>query len=155
MNIGDFFKSAASARPVNPKPVTFTAVSRNEILPGGTPNPQRRQVAASITAALVFIGGDGWLAAREGARKAFADKKQAYDEEDFAIELTYQVLARSLHEWDEKTQFVGAPLFTDAALLRELVETREANRLVRLYKDYVQEEHPEEGPADAATFREA
>ena len=35
MKLGDFFTTAPHARPVNPRPVTFTAVSRGPVLPGG------------------------------------------------------------------------------------------------------------------------
>lgn len=154
MKIGDFFSSAAHARPVNPKRVRFTAVSRNEVLPGGAPNPTKRAFAATIDAAFVFIGGEGTLNARVEARKALTRrfKDAAASEDEFHIEVTYQILWRSLHEWDERENLVGEKLFPDVDLLRETVEIVEANRLLKAYNQYVAEEHPEGGPQDAAAF---
>lgn len=156
MTIGDFFKNSACARPVNAKAVTFTAVSRNEILPGGTPNPQKQQYAAKVDAALVFIGGTGTLEARAQARKDLATqfKNVTPSDGDYNIELTYQVLWRALHEWNPATQQTGERLFPNVEAVRDMVEWQEANRVLGVYNRYVEEEHPDGGPKDEATFPE-
>ena len=158
MKLGDFFKAGPHARPVNPKPISFTCVSREKILPGGTANPHGRPVLAKVDGCLIFIGDDGVQQARIDARKHVADKameaKVALSEDDFELELTYQLLFRVLHEWDEKERRVGERLFVDVDECRSLVEVREANRLFRAWDAYIAEEHPE-GGVDDATFRGA
>jgi hypothetical protein len=161
MSLGDFFSAAPHARPVNPKPITFTAVARGKILPGGTSNQHGTPVAATIKAAFAFMGGDGWAEARVDARKAlrerFVDDKTKIpvvtDDEDFNVEFTYHLLIRVIREWDESHRTVGGRLFPDVDTLRELVELREANRLYRSYSAYVDQEHPE--VVDDETFRGA
>ena len=161
MKLGDFFVSAPHSRPVNPRSISFTAVARGSILPGGSPNPHKRPVAATVTGALIFIGGDGIQSARVAARRriteiAQPDPKVApvdLGEGDFELELTYQVVWRALYEYDAKENEIGARLFPTVDDLREFVEVREANRLFRAYTDYVAEEHPE--GVDATTFRGA
>lgn len=155
MQLGDFFKNAPYARPVNPKPVQFTAIAKGEILPGGTPNTGKRSVAARVKAAFSFLGGDGAQAARVETRKVILDKyKGLATDDDYYIELTCQILWRVLYEYDEKEMSLGGKLFPDVDSLREMVETPEASRLLMAYNRYVQEEHPEDAP-EAETFRKA
>jgi hypothetical protein len=155
MNLGDFFKNAPYARPVNPKPVTFTAIAKGEVLPGGTSNPSRRPVAAKIKAAFSFLGGDGAQAARIDTRKVLANKYQGLaTDDDYYLELTCQILWRVLHEYDDKEMTLGGKLFPDVDSLREMIESPEANKLIVAYNKYVQEEHPEDAP-EAETFRKA
>ena len=161
MSLGDFFSQAPHARPVNAKPVKFTAIARGTILPGGTANPHKRPVAATVTAAFVFLGGDGASEARVDARRAlrsrFVDPEtkmpERTDDDDFDVELTYQVLWRVLHEWDSDARTTGGRLFPSVANVRELLEVREANRVLREYNSYVEVEHPE--VLDDETFRDA
>lgn len=154
MKLGDFFTTAPHAQPVNPKPVTFTAIARGSILPGGAQNPNPKgQVRARVTAAFVFICGDETIEARSAARKALRERSCDPAEADsFSIELTYQLLLRILHEWDPVSGETGARMFPDAAALRELVVVGEADRVLADYNAYVDEEH---GTPDDATFRDA
>lgn len=159
MQLGDFFKSAPFARPVNPKPITFTAVASGNILPGGVPNPRPGQpVAAKITAAFIFLSGEDVTAARVAARQALAERfvKDKFplptDDGDYQIELQYQMLQRALREFDPKTRKIGDALFPEPQTMRELVVLQECNRLMRAYNAYVADEHPED--VDDATFRE-
>ena len=146
MQLGDFFATAPYARPVNPKPVKFTAVARGKgHLPGGHPNPHGRPVAATVTGAFVFLGGDGAqecrMASKKSLRERFPDLMAEPD--DLAVELTYQILQRVLYEWDEENRKIGERLFASVDLLREHVEVREANRVLTEYNKYVDDEHPE------------
>lgn len=157
MTLGDFFASAAHARPINPRQITFTAVARGTILPNGQKNPHERPVGASVTAALVFVGGDGGAAARTDARKhlreAFTDKggNQNFNDDDWWIELNYQIIFRSMHQWDPKECKLGDRLFSSVEEARSLIEIGESNRIVAAYNKYAKDEHPE--AVDQATFR--
>jgi hypothetical protein len=158
MKLGDFFVNATHARPVNPKPVTFTAIAKGLSLPGGGRNPSGRHTAATVKAALVFSGSgiqDARFAAREYLREKFKDPKtkqpQEYDPFDFTIEETYQMIQRVVYEYDETTKQIGGPLFDTVDLARDLLEYTEANRLMGEYYAYVREEHPE--GVDPSTFR--
>jgi hypothetical protein len=156
MKLGDFFANAPHHRPINPRPVQFTAISRGPILPGGTSNPDGRPRAATIKAAFVFLGGEGTQQARYAARKHLRDLDEGREPNagDFDLELTYQMLWRAIREYDEAEKKVGSePMFPSVDNLRELVEVREANRVFSLYSDYVSDEHPEE--VDDPTFRGA
>lgn len=160
ITLGDFFAAAPYARPVNPRPVKLTAVCRGTVLPGGKPNPTGRPVAATLTGAFVFLGGQEVQSARVEARKAlrsrFVDENKIPldpDPDVYAIEVVYQEVWRALHEWDADTQTVGGRLFPELDTLRELVPPTEANRIHSLYFDYLREEHP--STIDDATFRGA
>lgn len=161
MKLGDFFSSAATCQPINPKPVSFILVAKGHVLPGGQKNNNNGGAyRAQATAALIFIGGDETKTARLETRKAlrdeFKDEKGMplpYDDGDYNLELMYQILQRALREWDPKERTVGEPLFNSASNIRELLIPREANRLMDIYNKYAAEEHPEEGP-DKANFRD-
>lgn len=148
MTIGDFFSSASTARPVNPKPIVFTAVAKGTILPNGKANPHEVSVAAQVTGAFVFIG-DGYTQARISARKALLeagiDKKtgqQLYNEDDFWAEVNYQVVYRCVRQYDAKEKRAGDRLFESVEQLRDLVEASECVRIIGKYNEYVREEHP-------------
>jgi len=159
MTLGDFFANAPHARPVNPRPIKFTAVAKGKILPGGAQNPHGRPVAATVTAAFVFLGGDGTQTARFDARKSL--RKRFVDDEtklplplesgDLETELVYQILWRVLYEWDDTSRTIGGLLFPTVDGLREVVVMKEANRLFDEDMRYVGEEHPE--VIDESTFR--
>lgn len=156
MKLGDFFINAAKARAINAKPISFTAVTHDKTtLPGGAANRTKRQVAAVIDACFEFVGADNVAEARRAARKAEREINpgEAVDENDFDVEVQYQILARAIREYDPREKTAGDALFVDAKQMRELVELVESNRLIRAYNAYVQEEHPE--VVDNATFREA
>lgn len=159
MTIGDFFTNSPYARPINPRPVKFTAVAKGKILPGGAANPTG-QTGATISAAFVFIGGSGAEAARIEARR---DLRERFKDEhglpfdtdgiDLNVETLYQELWRALRQWDETTRSVGEPMFPTVQLLRDLVEPDEARRLYTQYQKYIADEHPE--VIDDKTFRGA
>ncbi len=161
MKLGDFFKAGPQARAVEPRPIEFTAVSSETILPGGTPNPNGRAVAAKIQACLVLAGGDIDEEARAAARKYLEklgeDPKTkmpgSVDQGDFMIELTYQKVARVLREWDPGERKAGAKLFENVNTLRSCVVFKEADRILAAYFKFVDDEHPE--AVDDATFRES
>jgi hypothetical protein len=159
MTIGDFFTNSPHARPINPRPVRFTAVAKGKILPGGAPNPTG-QTGATITAAMIFIGGSGAEAARIEARRDL--RERFHDEQglpletdglDLSVETLYQELWRALRQWDEGTRTAGEAMFPTVSLLRELVEPEELRRIYNQYQKYVQDEHPE--VVDDKTFRGA
>lgn len=161
ISLGDFFSTAPHARPVNPRPVTFTAIARGKVLPGGTQNQHGRPVAATVTAAFIFLGGDGASQARvesrQTLRRRFVDKETGIplptDDNDFDIELTFQIIQRVLREYDAEQRTVGGPLFPSVEVARELLEVPEASRLMRAYNAYVEDEHPE--AVDRRSFRGA
>lgn len=165
MKLGNFFSAAPHARPVNPKPITFTAVSRSVILPGGTKNPNYPgSYGARVTGCFVFVGGDADEDARDDARRTLEERRSdeaartkkpplPSDTENFNVELTYQVLWRVLHEWDPVARKVGDRLYDNVNLLRETVVLQEANRVLTAYYAYVKEEHPED--VSNETFRGA
>lgn len=159
MKLGDFFTSAAKARPVNPKPVKFTAVAKGMTLPNGDSNANGIPVATEVRAALVFIGGDGYESARAAARKHLAEPDAA---QDFWLELTYQIVYRAVREWDSGERKLGGRLFDSVEQCRELLEYQEADRLAALYNAYVADEHPADPDAngraegvDQGTFRDS
>lgn len=160
MKLGDFFTTAPHARPVNPRPVTFTAVSRGPVLPGGARNPHPVPVAATITGGLIFIGGDGALQARMAARahlrRAFIDPEtkipMEIDHVVLECETRYQEVWRALFEWDADERRIGERLFPSVDNLREMVEADEVGRIYIAYQKYVNDEHPEGSPDDE-TFR--
>lgn len=161
MSLGDFFSSAQHARPSNPRPVTFTAMAKGGMLPGGRENVHKVPVLAKVTGCFVFLGGDGAELARVEARahllKHFVDAETGFskptDGEDFNLELTYQILWRVLFEWDEKERRAGGRLFPQVENVREMLEPSEANRVLRAYNAYVADEHPE--VVNDKTFRGA
>jgi hypothetical protein len=161
MQLGDFFRDAPYARPLCPKVVHFTGIANGPILPGGHPNPSGKPVAARITAALVFLSGDAVerarVDARESLRARFIDVKTKQplrlDPEDVDVELIYQLLYRTLHEWDEMEEKLGPRMFESADAVRDHVVIQEGNRLMAIYNAYVEEEHPT--AVDEATFRGA
>ncbi len=155
MTLGDFFQSAPHSRPVNPRPVTFTVVAKGSILPGGKANPHGRPVSATVTAALVFLGGDGAGRARIEARAALSKRypDSLVDEADLHLETVYHEVWQMLHEWDEGAQKVGKRFFESADLAREMLEPSELMRVYRIYNLYVSEEHPE--VIGTANFRDA
>jgi hypothetical protein len=155
MTLGDFFAAAPYARPVNPRPITFTADAKGKFLPGGAPNQHGRPVSAAVTAAFVWLGGDGAGAARIEARQALRDRhpKNEFDDTDLYYETLYQELWRVLFQWDPDAKRVGTRMFETPDQVRELVEPAEAIRLRKAYSEYVKEEHPE--AVDQATFRGA
>ncbi len=144
ISLGDFFESAPFANPVNPRPVTFTATCRSLVLPGGKKNPAKT-TSAKVTAAFVFLGGEQSGIARVETRKALRERfpNEVTDDDDFNLELAYQMLFRVLYEWDAEHQKVGSPMFHDVDSLRELVIAREANRVLHEFNKYVADEHPE------------
>jgi len=152
VKLGDFFKTAPHMRPVNPKPVTLTAVCKDlDVLPGGIPNNAKKQVAAQVKCCLVFIGAEGTEEARRDARRfvaesAFDPKAKVMlpiDADAVSAEIQKQILWRALREYDETTQFAGDQQFPTVTVLRNLVEHSECNRLMDMYDAYVKEEHPE------------
>lgn len=158
--IGDFFRTAPQMRPVNPKPVSLTAVCKDlDTLPSGVANNAKKQVAAKVDACFVFLGSLGMEEARREARKYIAEKefdpkaKFAMAIDDYAVEaeLQKQILWRVLREYDKDSQLAGDPQFPTVKLLREMLETTECNRLMTAYNAYVKEEHPE--AVDPETFR--
>ena len=156
MKLGDFFSNPASARPVNPKPISFVVISKDKtFLPGGAQNGTKRQVRATINACLEFVGVDGETQSRVDARvrlRPVDPKAEQPDDTEIDIETQYQTLARAIREYDEREKTAGEPLFEGGAKqMRELVDLKECNRLVRAYAAYVAEEHPE--VVDTATFR--
>jgi hypothetical protein len=156
MTLGDFFAAAPHARPVNPRPVTLTCDARGAVLPGGAPNPHGRPVSATVTAAFVWLGGDGAAEARISARAALRRRHPEtldVDDTDLYFETLYHELWRVLFQWDPAEKRVGQRMFENVEQLRELVEAREARRVRKLYDDYVGEEHPE--GVDQTTFRGA
>lgn len=161
MDLGDFFKAAGRARPVNPKAVTFTAICKDEILPGGMPNPHgARPVAAQIDACLVYCTfveiDQARSAARAALRARHVDKKKMplpYDQADMNVEELYQQLQLTIRTFDPRTRAAGDLLFPDAESMRALVSITEANRLMGVYEAYVKAEHPE--VVDDETFRES
>jgi hypothetical protein len=157
MTIGDFFTNSPHARPINPRPVKFTAVAKGKTLPGGAPN-SAGQTAATITAAMVFIGGSGAEAARIEARRDLRERFRdenglplETDNLDLNVETLYHELWRVLRQWDETTRTTGEPMFPTVQLLRDLVEPDEVRRLYKQYQSYVDDEHPE--VIDDQTFR--
>lgn len=162
MKLGDFFKSATHACPVNPKPITFTCSTNAETLPDGSKNPPGRIVRATATAAFIFLNADEVLDARAAARRALRDRaEKALDEGelpdpidpgDLDIEVIYQLLQRALREWDPEAKKVGEPFFPTVEAARELLVLREANRVYAKWNEYISEEHPEGSPSQA-TFR--
>lgn len=163
MKLGDFFSTAPYARPVNAKPIFFTATTRRGIMPGGKRNPtDGGTVAATVKGGFVFLGGDvsaeARLAARDHLEKIRKDAKsgeiKSFDGVDIGQDLTYQLLWRVLFEWDEEKARAGDDrLFETVQLLREMVEPQEASRILKAYDAYVSAEHPE--AVDPKTFRGA
>jgi hypothetical protein len=159
MTIGDFFTNSPHARPINPRPVKFTAVAKGKILPGGAPNPTG-QTGAIITAALIFIGGSGAESARIEARRDLRTRFRddaglplETDNLDLSVETLYQELWRALRQWDEGSRTAGEPMFPTVDMFRELVEPEEMRRIYTQYQKYVEDEHPE--VVDDKTFRGA
>lgn len=161
ITIGDFFSNSATARPINARPFTFTAVSKDpKVLPGGRPNPTGKPVAAAVRAAYVFIGekmAEARVAAREALREMFVDEKtkqpRPMTPDDWSIEYVYQMVFRCVWEYDARKREAVRPLFADVALVRSLLEFTEAQRILDGYDAYVKAEHPE--VIDDATFRAA
>lgn len=167
MSLGDFFSSAAHARPINPREIKFTVVAKGDVLPNGDHNVHQVPVGARVVAGLVFIGGDGNEQARLSGRKAIldrgTDKKTGisfYSDEDVNVEIGYQQIFRAVMQWDSKERKVGSRFFDSVEQARELVELSEASRILVAYNKYVADEHPSDPDAsgkvegvDQTTFR--
>jgi hypothetical protein len=161
VKLGDFFKSAPYACPVNPKPVSLVAICKDlDVLPSAQPNTSKKQVRAKVDCCLVFIGAKGVAEARAAARKYVAEQTLdskakillPMDDEAVWRETQKQMLWRALREYDAKEQLSGDEQFPTVDLLREMVEQSECNRLMDAYDAYVKEEHPE--VPNQGTFRE-
>lgn len=159
MKLGNFFDSAATCVPVNPKPITFRAIASGKTLPNGKTNPSGTTQAATISALLVFLSGDEIEDARVEARKAlrarYAEKgegDQPLNDDDYHLELTYHILWRAIREDDDKGG-VGPSMFPSVDVFRRMVVLSEANRLLIAHNEYMKDEHPE--VVDSATFRDA
>lgn len=166
MKLGNFFESAATCNPVNPKPVTFAVIARGLVLPGGTKNVAGAPQRAQVTAALVFLSTAEVQQHRLDARRALMARCKGdpekkvdpvpFNDDDFDLELMLHMLAASIREWEPDLALpgggrAGGPLFEGGPdQARELLIVRQANTLQKAYNDYVDEEHPE--VADKATF---
>lgn len=161
MDLANFFTAAGRAHPVNPKAVTFTAICKDEILPGGAPNPHgQRPVRTRIDACFVYCTAIEIDQARSAARAALrarhVDKKKMplpYDQADINVEELYQQLWLALRTYDPRSRASGDLLFPDAEAVRALVSITEASRLMTAYDAYIKAEHPE--VVDDETFRDA
>ncbi len=163
MKIGDFFRSAPHARPVNPRPVAYTATTREAVLPGGGDNPTGRQVSARVTSAFAFVSVHDLEEARISAREYLLDRfsredpktkvklVRPVDEDTVELEIAVQIVWRALREYDEGQGSLGDQQWPDINLFRKCVVPKEISRLYEEYKRYVAEEHPE--GVDRATFR--
>src|SRR5260221_489756 len=108
MKIGDFFKSAPNARPVNPRVFELALNSRESILPGGTVNPTGKLIQGRGKVCFVFMGGSDAQVSRIDARISLSDRfkddkgrPRDVDGVDLNVETTWQELWRVIHEWDE------------------------------------------------------
>ena len=159
MTLGDFFKAAPYARPVCPRPITFTADSSGEILPGGERNPHGTTVSAQVTAAMVFLGSsaveDAWVDAAEYLRRRYGEKLPLHEMDARMLELErrVQILWRTLRIWDPEAKRSGERIFEEADGLRCALQPTEVARLMEAYNTYVDDEHPE--AVDQKTFRGA
>ncbi|MEO9196320.1 MAG: hypothetical protein ABI445_21925 [Polyangia bacterium] len=164
IKIGDFFKTSTHCNPVNAKPVTYTCIAKGETLPGGEKNPAGRVVRAKFTSAFTFVDADQTLKCRIDSRRALRERldvglkegqmPEPLDDGDLGLEVTYQLLAVALREYDADTKRAGDPQFPTVELVRELIIPGEANRLYAAYQRYVADEHPSEAPSEA-TFSPA
>jgi hypothetical protein len=155
LTLGDFFVRAGTTRPVSPREVKFTAVCKDlDTLPGGTANVSKKQVAADVCGCLVFVGGEGLLQARMAARARLQERATVKDkapipsDDDFPIELHYQLIQRALREWDPAERLAGGPMFPSVKLLSEMVELATIEFLWDQYWAFVKEEHPEVLPKE-------
>jgi hypothetical protein len=143
LTLGDFFLRSGTTRPVSPREVKLTAVCKDpDILPGGQPNPSKKQVAAEVTACLVFLGGEGLFQARLATRK-YLDAKKSVAEENFEMMLHYHLVHAALKEWDPAERLSGDPMFPSVDIFIKMVELPTVERLFVEYFKYVKEEHPE------------
>lgn len=164
MTLGDFFKAGPNCVPVNAKPVELTCISKAGTLPGGEKNPKGRVVRARAKGAFAFVSAEDVQKSRIAGRRVTRARvlaglaedasPEVIDDGDVSLDVTYEILQRALREYDDKERTAGDPLFVDSDLLRELVVPREALRLMRLYDNYVDAEHPEDEPTKA-NFRGA
>jgi hypothetical protein len=139
--LGDFLRQAPRRRPVNPRPVQFSAVE---------PDKTKAQAIIDVDAALVFVDEDAraqiGISARASLEKRFPEA--ALDEEDLKNERAYQLLFLCLRDAEDPR----ASLAASVDELRAALVLPEARRLSDEYDRYIQDEFP---PAvDDETWRQ-
>jgi hypothetical protein len=141
MKLGDFLRQAPRRRPVNPRPVRFSAVE---------PDKTKAQAVVDAEAILVFVDEDARAqigpAARASLEKRFPDG--SLDDEDLKNERAYQLLFLCLRDAEDPRSSFAASVDE----LRSALVLPEARRLTDEYDRYVQDEFP---PAvDDETWRQ-
>jgi hypothetical protein len=135
MKLGNFLRAAGSARPINPRPVTFHAKGRDE---------QMRLVKAKVEAVFIFVDEDQREELRVRAREVLHKKfgERPIPDGVMRDEEAYQLLFDALHEAEPNKDGQHPRLADTIDELRGSLVLRECRRLNEEYEQYVAEEFP-------------
>lgn len=135
MKLGNFLRTAGTAKPVNPHPVTFYAKGRDDSL---------RLVKAKVEAVLIFLDEDERTAlrvqAREAAEKRFTGK--VIPDGVYRDEESYHILFEALRQKAPNANGQHERLCDTIDELRSALVLREAQRLYGEYDLYLLKEFP-------------
>lgn len=158
MNIGNFFDAISDpskCTPVNPMEIQLTLICKGDMFPNGQPNPSGRAVRGRGVACLVAMDPRDIIRSRVRARKHLSLIVQTEvdietklppptsgNEEELAV--VFEQIAIIVHQFDRVTKAAGDKLFPDSSVAMDFVTLDEANRVIKLYNEYMHAEHPEE-----------
>jgi hypothetical protein len=136
MKLGNILRTAGTARPVNPRPVEFTAVGRDL--------NTFRHIVAPAKAVLVFVDEDQREALRVDARTAIAErfKDKIVGDDVVRDEEAYHKLFHALRDAEPDANGLHGRLCETVDELRQALVLPEAQRLIAEYDRYLAEEFP-------------
>lgn len=136
MKLGNILRTAGTMRPVNPRPVEFTAVGRDL--------NTFRHIVAPAKAVLVFVDEDQRESLRVEARTSIAErfKDKVVGDDVVRDEEAYHKLFHALRDMEPDTNGMHGRLCDTVDELRQALVLPEAQRLTAEYDRYLAEEFP-------------
>jgi hypothetical protein len=135
MKLGNFLRAAGTAKPINPRPITFHAKGRDD---------QLRLVKGRVDAVFIFVDEDQReelrVCARETLQKKFGDRP--IPDGVLRDEDAYHLLFEALRDAEPNKDGQHARLADTIDELRSSLVLRECRRLNEEYEQYVAEEFP-------------
>lgn len=145
MKLGDVLRTAGTAKPVVPRPVSMKIIGKG---------PEGHDLIAAASALFVFVDEDTRENIRVEARTALAAKFPGKDFADvLPDEIEYQLLYCALRDAQPGPTGLLSSFAASVQELRSALVQKEASRLVAEYYRFVDEEFPE--VISGATFRGA
>jgi hypothetical protein len=137
MKLGNILRAAGTARPVNPRPVEFTAVGRDL--------NTFRHIVAPAKAVFVFVDEDQREALRVEARTSIAErfKDKVVGDDVIRDEEAYHKLFHALRDAEADSNGLHGRFCDTVDELRQSLVLPEAQRLTADYEKYLKDEFPQ------------